>query len=63
MSPVFTDGGLPGLAENRPTHQIVQEWLQNRVDGAAPDVPLRAPSPMGGDIFEQTLTYQGDWLF
>jgi hypothetical protein len=64
MSPVFSDGGLPGLAENRPIHQIIQEWMQNRVDsnGVAPEVPPRVPSPAGNDTFEQALTYHGDWL-
>ncbi|KAJ6547537.1 hypothetical protein B0H19DRAFT_1166187 [Mycena capillaripes] len=64
MSPVFSDGGLPGQVENRPIYEIVQEWMQNRVDsnGVVPDIALRAPSPVGDDIFEQTLTYQGDWL-
>ncbi|KAK7014884.1 microtubule associated protein [Favolaschia claudopus] len=63
MSPVFTDGGLPGL-EIRPIHQIVQEWMQKKVDsnGAAPDIPSRAQSPARNDIFEQTLTRHGDWL-
>jgi len=64
MSPVFTDGGLPGLAEDRPIYENVQKWMQNWVDsnGVAPDIPPRVPSPVGNDIFEQTLTHHGDWL-
>ncbi|KAF7363420.1 Microtubule associated protein [Mycena sanguinolenta] len=64
MSPVFSDGGLPGQAD-QPRHEIVQEWMQNKVDSnwaQGPDIPSRAPSPARSDLFEQILTYHGDWL-
>ncbi|KAF7322950.1 Microtubule associated protein [Mycena chlorophos] len=62
MSPVFSDNGLPGMQE-RPLAQMVQEWMQNRVDSNwTPHVPSRAPSPPPPQAFHQSLEYHGDWL-
>ncbi|KAF7294961.1 Microtubule associated protein [Mycena indigotica] len=62
MSPIFSDNGLPG-AEGRPLAQMVQEWMQNRVDSNyAPRVASRPPSPAPPQSFHQSMEYHGDWL-
>ncbi|KAJ7063273.1 hypothetical protein C8F01DRAFT_69063 [Mycena amicta] len=61
MSPVFSDNGLPGL-EERPLTQMVQEWMENRVDSNWAHVASRAPSPTFPESFHQSLEYSGDWL-
>ncbi|KAJ7658722.1 hypothetical protein DFH06DRAFT_1327289 [Mycena polygramma] len=63
MSVIFTNGGLPGQLGDPLGHQGIQEW-QSAVDFDAVmlDIPPRVPSPARDDIFEQPLTYHGNWL-
>ncbi|KAJ7658776.1 hypothetical protein DFH06DRAFT_1131068 [Mycena polygramma] len=63
MSFIFTNGGLPRQLGDPLGHQGIQEW-QSAVDFDAvmPDIPPRVPSPARDDIFEQPLTYHGNWL-
>ncbi|KAF7304857.1 Microtubule associated protein [Mycena kentingensis (nom. inval.)] len=65
MSPVFSDNGLPGLdEEERPLAQMVQEWMQNRVDsnGVPPPLVDNPPPSPPPEAFRQTMEYDGDWL-